>query len=179
MPKTTVAGHPLHPQLIPAPAALLPFSLVMDLMHLGTGEETYAHVAHHSMVGGVVGGLAAATAGVLDYLEIPDRSHVKKTANLHGALNAGAMALYGVNLIIRSRRRVPSGVLPTVLSAIGTATLTASAWYGGHMVYEQGVRVKGRDPLDGAPEATLPGDEEVEEALSRVEEMVPPGDAER
>lgn len=33
MPTSTLAGHPLHPMLIVAPAALLPFGAVMDAMH--------------------------------------------------------------------------------------------------------------------------------------------------
>ena len=54
MPKSTLAGHPLHPRLIGAPTALLPFSLVMDVAYAVTGNETYAEVAYHTMLGGVV-----------------------------------------------------------------------------------------------------------------------------
>ena len=169
MPKSTVAGHPLHPQLIAAPTALLPFSLIMDLMHLHTGKETYAHVANHALMGGMIGGAAAAAAGLMDYLELPRGGEVARTADVHASLNAGVLALYGVNAIIRSSRRTPSGRLPTLLSAIGTGAIAASAWYGGHMVYEQGVRVKGRDPIGDAPEATLPGDALVEDAFSAAE----------
>jgi uncharacterized membrane protein len=41
MAETTFAGHPLHPQLVGFPLGLLPFSLVMDFMHLATGEDKY------------------------------------------------------------------------------------------------------------------------------------------
>lgn len=175
MPKSTLAGHPLHPQLISAPMALLPFSLVMDLMHLQTRDETYAQVAHHAMKGGVLGGVAAGAAGAMDYLEIPARSDTKRTANLHASLNLAVMGLYGVNLMLRRRRRVPSGRLPTLLSAIGTAALVTSAWYGGHMVYEQGMRVKGRSEIEDAPDAKPPGDDAVDRAFTQVEKSVPRG----
>ena len=33
MPRTTLFGHPLHPQLVVYPAGLLPFSFVLDLLH--------------------------------------------------------------------------------------------------------------------------------------------------
>ena len=36
MPQVTLMGHPLHPQLIVMPAALLPFSLILDALHAGT-----------------------------------------------------------------------------------------------------------------------------------------------
>lgn len=175
MPKSTIAGHPLHPMLISAPMALLPFSLVMDVMYLRTGDETYADVAHHAMKGGVAGGLAAGAAGAMDYLEIPRGSPTKRTANLHAGLNVAVMGLYGVNLMLRRRRYVPSGRLPTLLSMIGTAVLATSGWYGGHMVYEHGVRVKGVSEIGDAGDLQPPGDEAVDEALGRVEEHVPSG----
>ena len=53
-----------------------------------------------------------------------------------------------------------------MLSLIITAGLTASAWYGGHLVYHHGMRVRGTD-LAGAPEdARLPGDHRVAEAFA-------------
>jgi uncharacterized membrane protein len=42
MPKTTFAGHPLHPQLVGLPIGLLPFSFVMDTAYAVTREKTYA-----------------------------------------------------------------------------------------------------------------------------------------
>lgn len=175
MPKSTLAGHPLHPQLISAPLALLPFSLVMDVMHLTTGDETYAEVAHHAMKGGVAGALAAGAAGAMDYLEIPEGSHTKRIANLHGGMNLGLVGLYGVNLALRRGRRPPSGRLPTFLSLIGTGALAISAWYGGHMVYEHGMRVKGKSEIEGRPDAKPPYDDEVDRAFTRVEGHVPAG----
>ena len=44
MPKSTVAGHPLHPMLIVAPAALLPFGFILDAMHRATDNDDYANV---------------------------------------------------------------------------------------------------------------------------------------
>ena len=63
MPLTTFAGHPLHPQLITMPAGLLPFSLVLDLLHLKTGRRSYADAAYYTMIGGLAGGVAAGAAG--------------------------------------------------------------------------------------------------------------------
>jgi hypothetical protein len=46
------------------------------------------------------------------------------------------------------------------------AGLTVSAWYGGHLVYHHGMRVRGT-ALAGSPEdARLPGDERLAEALA-------------
>jgi uncharacterized membrane protein len=143
----------------------------MDVMHLFTGKESYADAAYYSMVGGYLGGLAAGAAGVADYLDIPADSQTKKVANLHGAMNLGAMGLYSLNLLMRRGQRPPTGPLPVLLSLLGTAGLIVSAWYGGEMVYELGMRVK---PLmeEGpqAPEAKLPGDRKIEEAFRKLEQ---------
>jgi uncharacterized membrane protein len=136
MPKTTFAGHPLHPQLISFPLGLFPFSLAMDLLHLATGKEAYADTAYHSMVGGMVGGLAAGAAGAADYFTIPPDSESRKVANVHGGLNLGIMGLYGLNLLLRGREKKP-GAVPVLLSLLGTAGLVASAWYGGELVYRR------------------------------------------
>jgi uncharacterized membrane protein len=175
MPNSTLAGHPLHPQLIGAPTALLPFSLVMDVMHAVTGNDSYAETAYQSMVGGVVGGLAAAAAGATDYFEISSGSHTKRIANLHAALNIGLLSLYGVNLLLRRGQKPPAGRLPLALSVIGAAGLTASAWYGGHLVYEHGMRVKGVSPVGSEPEAKLPHDEAAERAFAKPESLAPKG----
>jgi len=174
MPVTTFAGHPLHPQLVEFPLGLLPFSFVMDLMHLATGKESYADAAYYSMVGGYAGGLAAGAAGAADYFTIPPNSQSKKVANLHATLNLGIMGLYSINLLLRRGRRPPTGVLPTFLSLLGTAGLIASAWYGGELVYELGMRVKPLMEGEQPPDLKLPGDQRLEQGFRKVEHSLAP-----
>src|SRR4051794_41905893 len=92
MPKSTFAGHPLHPMLIVAPAALLPFGFILDAMHRSTDNPDYANAAYYSLAGGLIGGLAAGVAGALDYMTIDSKTHVKRTANPHPMLNRGGRA---------------------------------------------------------------------------------------
>jgi uncharacterized membrane protein len=165
MPKSTALGHPLHPQLVTVPVALLPFSLVMDVLYLATRERRYADAAMLAMEGGVAGAVAAGVAGAMDYGEIPSDHAAKPVARLHAGLNLGIMGLYALNLRIRRKRFRPSGRLPTLLSTAGTLGLVVSAWYGAHLVYEHGLRVKGASPLAQAPEVRPPGDEAVVAAL--------------
>jgi uncharacterized membrane protein len=165
MPQATFVGHPLHPQLIVMPAGLLPFSFLLDLLHAGTGDHSYADAAYYTMMGGFVGGLAAGAAGAADYGTIPHDSAAKKIGRVHGLMNVGLLALTGLNLWMRRRRRAP-GPLPLLLSVIGNVGLFASAWYGGHLVYHHGMRVRGTE-LSGTPdEAKIPGDARLERALT-------------
>lgn len=176
MPKTTFAGHPLHPQLVELPLGMLPFSLVMDLMHYATGKESYADAAYYSMVGGYLTSLAAGAAGAGDYFTIPPKSQSKKVANLHATVNLGIVGLYSLNLLLRRGRKPPTGLLPTFLSLLGTAGLVVSGWFGGELVYELGMRVKPVMEGDTSSELKLPGDRKVEEAFKQVEERLAPAD---
>lgn len=177
MAKTTFAGHPLHPILITAPVALLPTSLILDLMYLATKNESYAEAAYYTMMGGYFGGIAAAAAGAGDYFTIPSKSHVKTMANLHALLNVSMLGLYSINLLLRRGKQPPTGALEILLSIIGTTGLSISAWYGGAMVYEWGMRVKGVSPVANAPEIKLPGDEKLSAMFEKLEEKFAPEDA--
>jgi uncharacterized membrane protein len=170
MPKSTFAGHPLHPMLIAAPAALIPFAFVLDAMHRSTRDTSYSKAAYYSLVGGLLGGAAAATAGVMDYLTIPSETDVKRTANVHAMLNGGVMALTVANTL--ARRNTPShrggSLALTGLAALG---IVVSSWFGGRMVYEQGMRVKGVSPVEDAPELKPPGDSLMEQAMEKQERL--------
>ena len=172
MPKSTVAGHPLHPMLIVMPAALIPFSFVLDALHQSTGEESYSNAAYYSLVGGVAGGLAAGVAGAMDYMTIERDTDVKRTANVHAAINIGALALTAANLL--ARRKTPDHKGGSILlSAAATAGIILSSWFGARMVYEQGMRVQGVDPIGHAADIHPPGDHLISEAMHTMEQPVP------
>jgi uncharacterized membrane protein len=172
MPNTTFAGHPLHPQLVSFPLGLLPFSLALDVLHAATGKQSFADAAYYTMVGGYVGGMAAGAAGAMDYLTIPQKSESHKVANVHAGLNLGVMGLYSLNLLMRSRRRRGTGVLPVLMSALGTAGLIASAWFGGELVYKLGMRVEPPEEGEKPPEVKLPGDRKIEQAFQKAEKAL-------
>jgi uncharacterized membrane protein len=152
------------------PAGLLPFSLVLDLLYLKTGRHSYADAAYYTMVGGLVGGIAAGAAGAADYFTISPDDEAKKTADTHAVMNISLLALTGLNLAMRTSQRRRSGTLPTLLSLIGNVGLFVSAWYGGHLVYQHGMRVKPAGPPSHEPEAKIPGDERLEAAIQSIGE---------
>jgi uncharacterized membrane protein len=85
------------------------------------------------------------------------------------ALNLSIMGLYGMNWLLRSRRERRTGVLPFLLSRLGTAGLVASSWYGDELVYELGMRVKPAMEGEQPSELKLPGDRKLEEAFRKLE----------
>jgi uncharacterized membrane protein len=175
MPKLTLAGHPLHPMLVVAPAALIPFGFILDAMARSTDNDDYANAAFYSLTGGLVGGLAAGVAGAMDYLDIESRTEVKRTANVHAMLNGGALALTAANVAMRRSEYKHGGTGATLaMGAIAALGVLVSGWFGGKMVYEQGMRVKGVSPIGQAPDVKmLPSDERIEHAMHSVERHMP------
>jgi uncharacterized membrane protein len=129
-----IAGHPIHPMLVTIPIGLWVFSLVADLLALRSGTpQPWALVAFYTMVGGIVGALAAALPGLIDLLSLKDAA-IKKTAVIHMSINLTIVALYVVNAWMRSQASVTSSVT-LMLSILAIAMLLVSGWLGGKMVY--------------------------------------------
>ncbi|MBT2324645.1 DUF2231 domain-containing protein [Variovorax paradoxus] len=135
-----IAGHPIHPMLVTIPIGLWIFSLVADLVALRSGApDTWTLIALYTMVGGILGALAAAAPGLVDLLSLDDRD-LKKTALIHMSLNLTIVALYLVNAWLRWDAPIRGGV-PLALSVLAIALLLISGWLGGKMVYLAGVGV--------------------------------------
>lgn len=137
----SIAGHPIHPMLVPIPIGLWIFSLACDLVHTGGGGQTWATVAFYTMGGGIAGALLAALFGVVDLLSLPPEP--KRTAIAHMVLNLTIVAAYAVNFWLRmDAPQAPGGLVWLSLVSIGF--LGISGWLGGKLVYELGVGVRER-----------------------------------
>ena len=85
----SIAGHPIHPMLVPIPIGLWIFSLVCDLIHAGgSGKAAWATVALYTMGGGIVGALLAALPGLIDLLSL--HPGPRKTAIAHMTISAAS-----------------------------------------------------------------------------------------
>jgi uncharacterized membrane protein len=65
--KAKIMGHPIHPILIPFPLGLLSTSVVFDVVHLLTGNGKWSEISFWMIAAGVIGGLAAAVFGLIDW----------------------------------------------------------------------------------------------------------------
>ncbi len=127
--------------LVVFPIGLFVFSFICDLGSLAAPDaQPWMSAALYTMVGGFVGGLAAAVPGAIDLLSIREL-RVRKIGLLHMALNLVAVTLYGVNLWLRFRADGNNQGLPLVLSLISVAMLGISGWLGGELVFRNGVGV--------------------------------------
>ena len=151
MPKLTFAENPVHPVLNDFPAALVPTSVAFDMLHLVTRRRSFKVASFFTLVFALFTGGAAAATGYQDYREIPEGTDAKRLANAHGMLNAGVLGAVALQVLLRSTGRV--GLFLRVLNLASAAGLITSSWYGNHLVYRYGLRVKGVDPLASAPDA--------------------------
>jgi len=135
----SIAGHPIHPMLVPIPIGLWIFSLVCDLIHAGgSSNPAWTTVAFYAMGGGIIGALAAAVFGLVDLLSLP--AGPRSTAIKHMSINLLVVVLYVVNFWARmGRTENPGGLI--WLSVVAILLLVVSGWLGGKMVYENGVAV--------------------------------------
>jgi uncharacterized membrane protein len=143
----SIAGHPVHPMLVPIAIGGFLLSFVFDIVCMATGAaDPWATVAFYTMVGGIVGALAAAIFGFIDMLSLP-HGYTKRVALTHMGINLAVVVLYLVNAGMRYSNHDVAGT-PFVLSLIAIAMLVVSGWLGGKMVYEAGVGVSGgQEPL--------------------------------
>lgn len=142
----SIANHPIHPMLVVFPIALWIFSLVCDLVALNVSTSAiWFTVAFYTMVGRLIGALAAAVPGLIDLLYYQGGlPPVKKIALTHMTINLTAVVLYSVNVWLRESGQ-ENMTIPVLLSIVGVCLIAVSGWLGGQMVHVYGVGVEGRE----------------------------------
>ena len=141
----SIKKHPVHPMLVGFPIGLWVFALVCDVMRAAGGNNVWQTVAIYCIAAGIVGALVAAVPGLIDYFSI-DEAAMKRIANLHLAVNLGAVAIFAINLWLRFRLPAES-YLPLGMSVVGVLAIGIGGWLGGEMVYVKGMAVEAVEKL--------------------------------
>ena len=68
-PKSTasIAGHPIHPMLVPFPIAFLVSALLTDIAYVKSGWAMWAYASSWLIGAGIVAALLAALFGFIDF----------------------------------------------------------------------------------------------------------------
>ena len=147
--RASFGGHPIHPMLIPFPIGLLVFSFIADLIFLWRGNPIWKDVAFYTMLGGIIGGAAAAIPGLIDWATLTDRATVK-VANWHARVNITTLLIFIASFYLRTTggaALIPSvPLLPVLLSIVGVIGLSIAGWLGGQLVFRHGVAVDVKAP---------------------------------
>jgi uncharacterized membrane protein len=146
--KVKVAGHPVHPMLIVFPLGLLATAVIFDIIYLVSGNSLWTVVAYYMVGAGVIGGLAAAVFGWLDWFAIPNGTRAKRIGLWHGVGNVIVLGLFILSWVLRRENPAipPTGAI--VAGLIGFVLAAITGWLGGELVDRLGVGVDEGAHLD-------------------------------
>lgn len=139
-----IAGHPLHPMLVTFPIAFFSATVATDLLFWWSDNALWAVLSFWLLVGGLLGGLAAAFAGTMDFLLVPQiRRHFSSWSHMVMAILL--MAVAAANLVHRWDDPV-GAVVPwgLFLSGLMMINVGVAGWLGGKLVFEHNLGPKQR-----------------------------------
>src|ERR671912_690816 len=142
--KASIAGHPIHPMIIPFPLALWTTSFIADVIFYFWRNTSLMLISKFLLAAGCLGAVAAAIPGIVDWTAIR-KSEVKRIANWHARLNIIALIIFAASLYLRMKVGAPlvsySLKIPVLLSLVGVVLISISGWLGGALSFEHGVGV--------------------------------------
>jgi uncharacterized membrane protein len=146
--RANLFGHSLHQILIAFPIGLLSTSAIFDVLWRWTGDAKWPPIAYYVIEVGLVGGVAAAVFGLIDYLAIPSGTRARRVGAFHGIASALLLTLFLASWI--ARRPVVASPPPLALffSFCGVAIIGVAGWLGGELVTRFAVGVYEGAQLD-------------------------------
>ena len=143
-PQTTahIAGHPIHPMLIPFPIAFLVATFVCDLVFWRTGNTGWSTAALYLLGAAILMAALAAVAGLMDFLG--DERIRGLSAAWHHMIGNVVVVLLSLWNWWRRYQGGDEAVLPTglLISFVVVAILLYTGWRGWEMVYRHRVGVE-------------------------------------
>ena len=134
-------GHSIHKMLIVFPLGLLATAAIFDIVYLTTGHSEWTQAAYHMIPIGIIGGLAAAVFGLVDWLGIPGDTRAKRVGALHGIGNVVVVLLFVLSWFLRRGSPSVPGTPALVFSFAGVLLALVTAWLGGELADRLGVGV--------------------------------------
>jgi uncharacterized membrane protein len=131
-----IAGHPIHPMLIPFPIAFFLATLACDLVYLSSGATDLVIATQWLLGTGLLIGVLAAIAGMTD-LFAGTRTRNWRAVWWHAGGNILAVLISAYNFYLRSQTGAATGldIGEVALSALVVLVLVFSGWKGWEMVY--------------------------------------------
>ena len=146
-----IAGHAVHPMLIPLPLGMFLGTLIFDVVYLITDDLQFATVSFFMAVLAVVGGIAAAATGAVDFKNIPKGTRAKRVGLVHAIGNDIVIGLFALSAFLRYRAEdYEPSALALTLTFVGAAASFVTGWLGGELVERLGVGVDTDAHLDAS-----------------------------
>jgi len=135
-------GHPVHPVVTHFPMALLPVSLLGDLLGVWTDASFWWVFSFYNLAIGLVMSIPALITGMIDFLTIPQEETVDRVAMRHMTIMITSITMYSCSFFIRLGVEIPIGwrlISSVSLSLLGLIFLLIGGWFGGQLVYRHAV----------------------------------------
>jgi uncharacterized membrane protein/nitrite reductase/ring-hydroxylating ferredoxin subunit len=140
--KAHIKGHPLHPILIVFPIAFFIGAFIVDVVAALNESTVYWQLGKYLELGGIIGALAAAIPGIIDFVyTVPPKSSAKSRAAKHGLLNTTMLLLFIGAFFFRQNE---SSFTIIAIEAVGVILLSIAGWMGGTLVYRNQIGVDPR-----------------------------------
>jgi uncharacterized membrane protein len=134
-----IAGHPIHPMLVPFPIVCFVGALITDVVYWRSAQMMWADFSAWLLAIGLVMGGLAAVAGLIDFLG-NRLIRTQAPAWPHMVGNIVVLLLALLNSFVHTRDAWTSVVpLGLTLSLITVLILTVTGWLGWALVYRHGV----------------------------------------
>jgi uncharacterized membrane protein len=134
-----IAGHPIHPMLIPFPIVCFILTFVCDILYT-RGHTELATPSKWLLAIGLVMAALAAVAGLTDFLG--EKRIQGSDAIKHAIANVTAVVLELVNLLLRRGNDGFIGSTGVYISLVVVLILLYSGWKGGDLVFKHGMGVR-------------------------------------
>jgi uncharacterized membrane protein len=128
--------------LIVLPLGLLSIGVLFDLVYVVTSDELFAEIAYWNITLGILGGLAAAVFGFIDWLDLPANTRAKRIGLIHGGGNLVIVVIFAISWILRQgdHSYLPN-LVPFLLGLVAVVMALVTAWLGAELVYRMRVGV--------------------------------------
>ena len=146
--KVKVLGHALHQMLVVFPLGLLTVAVIFDVIYLVGHTPIWTQSAYYMIAAGLIGGLAAAVPGWVDWWAIPRGTRAKRVGLLHGVGNVLVLVLFMLSWLLRRSAPPAPPVEAIIAGLVGVVLAGGSAWLGGELVNRLGVGVDDGAHLD-------------------------------
>lgn len=139
--KAHIKSHPLHPILITFPIAFYIGTLIFDALAVINNSFELAFSGKYSHIAAIIGAIAAAIAGLIDYkYTVPPNSSAKKRATQHGIINSTVLIIFCVALYLKYRADISPYII-LAMEFIGVGLTLYAGWIGGTLVHRNQIGI--------------------------------------
>ncbi len=165
----TWIGHPLHPMLTDIPIGAWTLTIILDLVGLLFGLPQLGLASSITAGIGVAGALAAAAAGLADWMDVDPPE--KAIGAFHATVNVSATTLFLISFLMRWGRDWQLGWTTFVVALAGYLLVMIGGYLGGAMVFHKGVMIN-RNAYRSGPDDFMPAAETRELAEGQMKRLL-------